>query len=76
MSDTRPIGILDSGLGGLTVVREIFTGLPDETLIYIGDTAHFPYGPRSPQSIKAFAMSNVKKLAAISTGKTVPSFFL
>jgi len=65
MSDSRPIGILDSGLGGLTVVRELFTGMPDETLIYIGDTAHFPYGPRSPQSIKAFAMSNIKKLAAM-----------
>ena len=43
---TSPIGIFDSGVGGLTVARTIIEQLPDESIIYIGDTAHAPYGPR------------------------------
>ena len=44
-----PIGAFDSGLGGLTVVRALREALPGERLIYIGDTAHVPYGGRSPE---------------------------
>ena len=46
MSDpSAPIGIFDSGVGGLTVARSIIDQLPDEDIIYVGDTAHGPYGP-------------------------------
>ncbi len=51
MSDNRPIGILDSGLGGLTIVRELKRLMPGESFIYIGDTAHAPYGIRSEDTI-------------------------
>ena len=44
MSDTRPIGIFDSGLGGLTVVYAIKQKTPNEDIIYVGDTARVPYG--------------------------------
>ena len=44
---TSPIGIFDSGVGGLTVARAVMEQLPHESVIYTGDTAHSPYGPRS-----------------------------
>lgn len=50
-----PLGVFDSGLGGLTVVREILRQMPHESIIYFGDTAHVPYGPRQPQELKGFA---------------------
>lgn len=49
--DTRPIGIFDSGVGGLTVLKEIKKVLPNENYIYIGDTKRFPYGSKSKESI-------------------------
>jgi glutamate racemase len=55
MSDTRPIGVFDSGLGGLTVCKEIFRLLPGERLVYLGDTARVPYGNRSEEAISRFA---------------------
>lgn len=51
-----PIGIFDSGIGGLTVTKQIITALPDESFIYIGDTARIPYGPRSKEVITKFAL--------------------
>jgi len=59
---SRPIGIFDSGIGGLTVVRKIFELLPGENLIYFGDTARYPYGPRSKQMIRKFSLQNVNFL--------------
>ncbi len=53
--DNRPIGIFDSGIGGLTVMREIMEQLPYENLIYFGDTARIPYGSRSVQTIKKYS---------------------
>jgi glutamate racemase len=53
--DNRPIGIFDSGIGGLTVMREIMEQLPYENLIYFGDTARIPYGSRSEQTIKKYS---------------------
>src|SRR5437588_10686002 len=50
-----PIGIFDSGIGGLTVVREIHRTLPHEDLIYLGDTARVPYGTKSPATVVRFA---------------------
>jgi glutamate racemase len=51
----RPIGIFDSGIGGLTVASAIHKAMPDETLIYFGDTAHLPYGEKSPESIRHYS---------------------
>lgn len=52
----NPIGIFDSGIGGLTVASAIHKLLPDETLIYFGDTAHLPYGDKSPELIRSYAL--------------------
>jgi glutamate racemase len=53
--DNRPIGIFDSGIGGLTVMREVMEQLPYENIIYLGDTARIPYGSKSVQTIKKFS---------------------
>jgi glutamate racemase len=53
--DKRPIGVFDSGVGGLTVFREIAARLPHETLIYLGDSARVPYGTKSPETIQRYA---------------------
>ncbi len=53
--NNRPIGIFDSGIGGLTVLKEIRRMLPNEDLIYFGDTARVPYGTKSPLAVKKFA---------------------
>ncbi len=53
--DNRPIGIFDSGVGGLTVMREIMEQLPYENIIYLGDTARIPYGSKSDQTIRKYA---------------------
>lgn len=55
MSDSRPIGVFDSGLGGLTVVKELKKFLPDEDIIYFGDTGRVPYGTRSRDTIRRYA---------------------
>jgi glutamate racemase len=54
--DGRPIGVLDSGIGGLTVVREIVRELPNESLVFLGDTARVPYGTRGTGVITGFAV--------------------
>jgi glutamate racemase len=51
-----PIGIFDSGIGGLTVTRAIFERLPTEATIYFGDTARVPYGPKSPDTVRRYSM--------------------
>ncbi len=53
--DNRPIGFFDSGLGGLTSVQELHEKLPNEKVLYFGDTARTPYGSKSPETIKEFA---------------------
>ncbi|MCK4385293.1 MAG: glutamate racemase [candidate division Zixibacteria bacterium] len=57
-----PIGIFDSGVGGLTVAKRIFQLLPNEDVIYFGDTARYPYGPRSKEIIKKFSAQNINFL--------------
>jgi len=52
----RPIGIFDSGIGGLTVAYAVNQLLPDENLIYFGDTAHFPYGDKSSAAIQSYSV--------------------
>ncbi|NLI16810.1 MAG: glutamate racemase [candidate division Zixibacteria bacterium] len=58
----RPIGVFDSGIGGLTVVKEIFRQLPHEEVVYFGDTGRFPYGIRSSEVIRRFARQNINFL--------------
>lgn len=60
--DKRPIGVFDSGIGGLTVVREIIKTLPSESIIYVGDTARVPYGTRGKKIITQFATELTKHL--------------
>ena len=52
----RPIGIFDSGIGGLTVAKEVIRELPDEDIIYFGDTARLPYGNKSPRTVINFSI--------------------
>ncbi len=56
MSNNRPIGIFDSGIGGLTVTAAIRKVLPNESLVYFGDTAHMPYGEKAQDDIQHFAI--------------------
>ncbi len=58
----KPIGVFDSGLGGLTVVKELTKILPHENLVYLGDTARVPYGPRGVETIKRFSEENTRFL--------------
>jgi glutamate racemase len=51
----RPIGVFDSGIGGLTVVRALHAKFPSENILYFGDTARVPYGPKSPQVVREYA---------------------
>ena len=56
MSNPRPIGVFDSGIGGLTVVKALRDRLPNETIVYLGDTARVPYGPKSPDTVQRYAL--------------------
>lgn len=56
--NNKPIGIFDSGVGGLTVAREIMMLLPDETIVYLGDTANLPYGEKSADIIRGYSVAN------------------
>ncbi len=57
-----PIGIFDSGVGGLTVARAVIDQLPNESIIYVGDTANTPYGPKSIQEVRDLALSVMDRL--------------
>jgi len=59
-----PIGIFDSGVGGLTVYRALHDRLPDEHFVYLGDTARVPYGTKSLATVERYAVENAKFLAA------------
>ncbi|MBE6763331.1 MAG: glutamate racemase [Ruminococcaceae bacterium] len=60
--DSRPIGVFDSGLGGLTVVRRLLEELPNENIVYFGDTGRVPYGTRSPDTIKRYTAEDCRFL--------------
>ncbi len=60
----RPIGVFDSGVGGLTVLHELLVALPQEDFLYLGDTARFPYGDRSAAELEAFACEIAEELVA------------
>lgn len=62
MTDSRPIGLFDSGVGGVPVLAEVRRLLPAERLIYLADTANFPYGPRSAEEIQGLACKAAQRL--------------
>jgi glutamate racemase len=62
MDKNRPIGVFDSGIGGLTVLKEIIKELPNESTIYLGDTARVPYGIRSPETVIRYSFENTQFL--------------
>jgi glutamate racemase len=63
-SDPRPIGVFDSGVGGLTVARALMDLLPEERIVYFGDTARGPYGPRDLEQVRGYTVEIVDWLAA------------
>src|SRR5206468_12459535 len=64
LSPEDPIGVFDSGVGGLTVLHELLVSLPAEDYLYLGDTARFPYGERSPAELVAFSLEIAELLLA------------
>ena len=62
--DTRPVGVFDSGMGGLTVLHECLVTMPHEDFVYLGDAARLPYGPRPLPEIKRYAREIARFLAA------------
>src|SRR5687768_11475618 len=65
MLNESPIGIFDSGVGGLTVYRALHDRLPNEHFIYLGDTARVPYGTKSLSTVERYALENSEFLASI-----------
>lgn len=63
-ADPRPIGVFDSGVGGLTVLAELRRRLPAESTIYLGDNARAPYGPRPAEEVRAYTLESVAWLLA------------
>ncbi len=64
MTDRRPIGVFDSGVGGLTVAAALAARLPEESILYLGDTARLPYGTKSPETVARYTRANVAFLTA------------
>jgi glutamate racemase len=64
MADPRPIGVFDSGVGGLTVLREILRRSPYESLVYLGDNARAPYGTRTDDEVRRFSIECLDRLVA------------
>ena len=62
MNNEQPIGVFDSGIGGMTVVRALLQELPHENIVYFGDTARVPYGPKSPQVVREYALQDTEIL--------------
>lgn len=62
MEKAKPIGVFDSGIGGLTVVRRIINALPKESIVYFGDTARVPYGSKSNETVTEYSLQNSKFL--------------
>jgi glutamate racemase len=63
VADQRPIGVFDSGVGGLTVLREIVRRLPDESTVYLGDNGRAPYGVRTDEEVRRFSVESLDALA-------------
>lgn len=72
MTSIRPIGVFDSGIGGLTVVHELIRQLPHESIVYFGDTARVPYGPKSPDTVRRYS----REIAAFLTEQGVKAIVI
>jgi glutamate racemase len=70
-SDRQPIGIFDSGVGGLTVFREIARALPHQPLVYLGDSARVPYGTKSPATVVRYSLEAAQHLVERNVGMMV-----
>ena len=64
MTASQPIGVFDSGIGGLTVVKALRELLPNEAILYLGDTARLPYGSKSPDTVTRYAVQCARALMA------------
>lgn len=62
--DPRPIGVFDSGIGGITVLKEIVRAFPHESFVYLGDTARLPYGSKSAETVRNYTVQNMKFLVS------------
>ena len=62
--DDRPIGVFDSGMGGLTVLRALLARLPSERFVYLGDTARLPYGTKSAETVQGYALQATRLLVS------------
>src|SRR5262245_34310503 len=62
--DDRPIGVFDSGMGGLTVLHALLARLPCERFVYLGDTARLPYGTKSPETVQAYTLQATRLLVS------------
>ncbi len=71
MKAQRPIGIFDSGIGGLTIARAISRQLPEEQIIYFGDTAHLPYGDKSPELVRSYSQEITKHLIGLGCKQVI-----
>ncbi len=71
VDDSRPIGVFDSGVGGLSVLKELTKTFPNESFVYLGDTARLPYGSKSAQTIKKYVLQNIKYLIKFQDIKAV-----
>lgn len=69
--DNRPIGVFDSGIGGLSVLSHLIQNFPNESFVYLGDTARLPYGSKSPQTIKHYVTQNINYLLSHHDVKAV-----
>jgi glutamate racemase len=69
MTRSAPVGVFDSGIGGLTVAHEVIRQLPHESIIYFGDTARVPYGPKSPDTVRRYS----REIAAFLSDQGVKS---
>jgi glutamate racemase len=69
VTGAAPIGVFDSGIGGLTVAHALIQRLPHESVLYFGDTARVPYGPKSPETVRRYS----KEIAAFLAGEGVKS---
>ena len=74
---TAPIGVFDSGVGGLTVAREIMRQIPNERLVYFGDTARVPYGNKSKETVTKYSKQIVRFLlsASVKNGQSVSNIW-
>src|SRR5689334_15023705 len=72
MSKESPIGVFDSGIGGLTVAHEVIRQLPHESIVYFGDTARVPYGPKSPDTVRRYS----REIAGFLQGEGVKAIVI